>query len=67
MGKFKPIRYNNGKEIFRVKIEDTTGAFLENWVFMKDDFERWAKLMKRKFGISDDKPKEIDKDLDWAN
>ena len=67
MGKFKPIRYNTGKEIFEVKIKDSDGSFLENWVFMKDDFERWSKLMKRKFGIPDEKPREIDKDLDWTN
>lgn len=61
---FKKIKYNNGKEIFKVKIEDTTGALIENWVFMKDDFNKWVNIIKKKFGISDIK-KDIDRDLDW--
>jgi hypothetical protein len=62
---FEKIKYNTGKEIFKVRIEDTTGALIQNWVFMKEDFPEWLRIMERKFGVKT-KKKEPDRDLDWA-
>ena len=61
---FKKIRYNTGEEIFKVRIENTSGSLLDNWVFMKDDFPQWVEIMKKKYGLGI-KPKK-DRDLDWA-
>lgn len=66
----KQIRYHTGKEIFKVKIEDDSGAFIENWVFMRDDFPEWVRIMCKKFGFKfvkvTEKSESIDKDLDWT-
>lgn len=59
---FKKIRYNTGEEIFKVKIENSDGSFLENWVFMRGDLPKWINIIKRKYGLDQSK----DKDLDWA-
>ncbi len=59
---FKKIRYNSGKEIFEIKIKNSDGSIIGKWVFMKDDFPKWVKIMERKYGIE---TKEKDRDLDW--
>jgi len=62
---FSNIRHNSGQEIFKIKIEDTSGKFLENWVIMKCDFPNWVNLISKKYGITIKKPSS-NKDLDWA-
>lgn len=59
---FSNIKYNVGEEIFKVRIEDTSGALQEQWVFMKRDFVRWVKNICAKYGINLDKKT----DLDWT-
>jgi len=67
---FKSVRYNRGEEIFKIKIEDPSGAYLENWVFMKCDFPKFVSIISKKYGISLKKNKEsdtkVDRDLEWA-
>jgi len=63
---FRKIRHNTGEEIFKVKIEDTSGATIENWVFMKSDFGQWVNMIERKFGIRKKSFGNLDRDLDWA-
>lgn len=60
---FRSIRYNTGTGIMKVRIEDDTGALMENWTIMMSDFEDWAETMRRKYGIT----KKKKKDLDWIN
>jgi len=62
---FKKIRYNTGEEIFKVRIENSSGALLDNWVFMKNDFTQWVEIMKKKYGFGV-KTRRKDRDLDWA-
>jgi len=64
---FRPIRYNQGQEIFKIKIEDHSGASIENWVFMRCDFAKFVNIISKKYGISM-KPKKQnkDRDLEWA-
>ena len=59
---FTKIRYNQGEEIFEVKVKDSNGANIENWVFMKRDFGKWVKTMEARYGV-----KKEDRDLDWLN
>ena len=63
---FKKIKYNTGSEIFEIKVRDTSGANIGNWVIMKENFMEWVELMKKKYGIKN-KPRydSQDKDLDW--
>ena len=46
----------------KIKILDETGALMENWTIMMSDLGKWASLMRQKYGIKDNR----DKDLDWA-
>lgn len=62
--KFKKIQY--GKEpIYKIKIEDETGAFMGNWTIMASDLYKFVENQRRKFGIRLTKPSG-DRDLDWA-
>ena len=60
---FRKIRYNTGEEIFRVRIESSTGQRIEEWVIMKNDFPQWIKMICSKYGFTLEKKKT---DLDWA-
>lgn len=62
---FKKIRYNDGEEIFEVKIKNSDGSFLANWVFKKGDFYKFVNIIEKKYGFSKEKKNE-DRDLDWA-
>lgn len=63
---FKKIKYNTGSEIFETKVRDTSGAVIENWVIMKENFMEWVELIKKKYGIkSNQKYSQNDRDLDW--
>ena len=61
----KPIRYNIGENIVKIRIEDETGAVIENWTVMMSDLWKWARTIRLKYGVSF-KEKEIDKDLEWT-
>ena len=61
----KPIKYHTGESIVKIKIEDETGAVIENWTIMMSDLWKWARAMRLKYGVSF-KEKEEDKDLEWA-
>lgn len=61
----RPIRYNTGENIVKIRIEDESGAIIENWTIMMSDLWKWARAMRLKYGISF-KEQEEDKDLDWA-
>jgi len=59
---YKPIRRNQGEGIAVIKMEDETGAVIENWTIMWSDLGKWVKQMHRKYGILRDN----DRDLDWT-
>jgi len=61
---FKKIRYNTGECLVKIKIEEDSGAMLENWVFMMSDLENWYNTMEKKYG-NRIKSKKVDRDLDW--
>jgi hypothetical protein len=60
---FKPIKYNAGESMVKIKVLEPTGALLENWTIMMSDLGKFANLMRRKYGVN--MAKEKDKDLDW--
>ena len=63
---FKKIQYNIGSEIFEIKIKDTAGGNIGNWVIMKENFMEWVDIMVKKYGIkSKQRAFNKDKDLDW--
>lgn len=62
---FKKIKYNRGEGLVKIKIEDESGARMENWTIMMSDLGQWTNMMIRKYGL-DKKPIFNDKDLDWA-
>ena len=59
---FSKIRYNTGNLIFRVEVKDETGALMEKWTFMEQDFQSWRKKMENKYGLNGKRSN----DLDWA-
>lgn len=61
---FKGIKYNAGEYLLKIKVEDESGRFLENWVIMSSDLTKWVRIMNQKYGFIESKKK--DKDLDWA-
>jgi len=63
---FKSIRYNQGEGLVKIKIEEPSGALLENWTIMMSDLGKWVRLMKRKYGkLIDREEPSKDKDIDW--
>ena len=56
------MRYNCGEDIFRIKIENTHGAKMEEWVIMSRDFPKWVHMISSRFGFELGKKKT---DLDW--
>ena len=62
---FKKIKYNTGEGLVKIRIEDESGARMENWTIMMSDLWQWADMMIRKYGL-DKKGKFSDRDLDWA-
>ncbi len=62
---FKKIQYHTGEGLVKIKIEDETGAKMENWTIMMSDLGQWSSMMLRKYGIGK-KQKIQDSDLDWA-
>ncbi len=62
---FKKIQYHTGEGLVKIRIEDETGAKMENWTIMMSDLGQWVSMMQRKYGISK-KKKRVDEDLDWA-
>lgn len=62
---FKKIRYHTGEGLVKIRIEDETGAKMENWTIMMSDLGQWANMMFKKYGISRN-GKKLDKDLGWA-
>ena len=61
---FRKIRYNTGEGLFKVKIEDDSGAIIENWTIMFNDFPEWVNTICRKYGFKVDSRPQTD--LDWA-
>jgi len=57
---FKRIRYGS-EPIVKIKIEDESGAKMGDWTIMMSDLDRWANLMRRKYGVKNER------DLDWIN
>jgi len=57
---FAKVRYNTGEDI---KMENTHGSKIEEWVFMSRDFPQWINTMCSKYGFNLQRPKT---DLDWA-
>jgi len=60
---FAKVRYNTGEEIFRVKIENSNGSKIEEWVIMSRDFPKWVHMISSRYGFNIGKEKT---DLDWA-
>jgi hypothetical protein len=60
---FAKVRYNTGEDIFRIRIENTHGSKIEDWVFMCKDFPKWVNIIARRYGFKISKEKT---DLDWA-
>ena len=60
---FKKIRYNTGENIIKIKIQDETGRFIENWTLLMSDLPQWVEIISRKYGIRFSK---IPRDLFWA-
>jgi hypothetical protein len=64
---FSKIKYNRGQGIFKLRIEDSSGSLIENWVVMQHDFLDVVDIISNKYGL---KRKGFglgkDKDLDWA-
>ena len=58
----KKIRYNTGKKIFRLKIDEDNGMNIDKWVVMEDDFIKLVNLLSDKYGLI----KRKFKDLNWA-
>jgi len=63
--KFKKLKYNTGEGLVKLKIEDASGARIENWTIMLSDLGKLTKLLCRKYGI-DYNTGEKNRDLDWA-
>lgn len=64
---FKTLKYNTGEGLVKMKIEDATGARIENWTIMLSDLGKLARLLCRKYGVdynTGDYKK--GKDFDWA-
>lgn len=63
----KPIKYNSGESIIKIRIEEPSGALMENWTVMASDLWKWARAMRLKYGLNfDEKKKTVnDRDLDW--
>jgi len=59
---FSRIRYNTGEEVFKIKVENSNGARMEEWVVMKRDFPKWVNMICSKYGFTLEKAKS---DLDW--
>ncbi len=62
---FKKLKYNTGEGLVKMKIEDSSGARIENWTIMMSDLGKLSRLLCRKYGI-DYNTGEKDRDLDWA-
>ena len=63
---FKKIKYHTGESLVKIKIEDDTGALMENWAIMFSDLWDWFQLMRRKYGDNTIGKVKRDRDLDWA-
>ena len=61
---YKKIRYNTGDGIAKIRMEDDTGAIVENWTIHWSDLKKWVSQMERKYGINM-KARTKDADLDW--
>jgi len=62
---FKKLKYNTGEGLVKLKIEDASGARIENWTIMMGDLGKLSRLLCKKYGI-DYNTGEKGKDLDWA-
>lgn len=62
---FKKLKYNTGEGLVKMKIEDSSGARIENWTIMLSDLGKLSKLLCRKYGV-DYNTGEKNRDLDWA-
>ena len=63
---FKKIEYNKGN-LVKMKIEDATGARIENWTIMMSDLGKLSRLLCKKYGIDYNTGEyRKEKDLDWA-
>lgn len=63
---FKKTSYNKGEGRVKIKIEDASGARIENWTVMMSDLGKLSKLLCRKYGIDCYTEQHKNKDLDWA-
>lgn len=69
MGKYKPkpIKYNLGGNIVKIRIEDETGAVIERWTVMMSDLWKWERAMRMKYGeIFKEKKDDWNRDLGWS-
>ena len=62
---FKKLKYNTGEGLVKLKIEDASGARIENWTIMMSDLGKLTKLLCRKYGINYNTG-EKNRDLEWA-
>jgi hypothetical protein len=60
---FSKIRYNGGEEVFRIRVENSNGSKIEEWVVMRRDFPKWVKMICSRYGFIIEPNKT---DLDWA-
>ena len=64
---FKKLKYNTGEGLAKLKIEDASGAKIENWTIMMSDLGKLSRLLCRKYGIDyNTRDVKKDKDFDWA-
>lgn len=59
---FAKIKYHTGSLIFKVEVRDESGAIMEKWVFMEQDFQKWRRIMEGKYGLIG----KVTTELDWA-
>ena len=62
---FKKIRYHDGDNIMKIRIEDDSGGLMENWTIKMSDLGKWVNIMHHKYGIELSNKKKLDEDLDW--
>lgn len=65
---FKKVRMGTGM-ISRLEIKDESGAKLEEWTNMLEDFPKVSKIIVKKYGLEDlveGRVKKKDQDLDWG-
>jgi hypothetical protein len=57
------IRYNTGQGIVKIRIEDDSGAVIDNWTVMLRDLPETMDIIFKKYGLKI--RSKVTSDLDW--